>query len=65
MFKKIKHLTSKHHETISYIETKLLIFLDLVLAIMKRLSCNLTFFAPHKREKVYKTNGTIKPTRSH
>jgi hypothetical protein len=36
MYKKIKHLTSKHHETSSSVETKLLIFLNLVLAIMKR-----------------------------
>jgi hypothetical protein len=36
MYKKIKHLTSQYHETSSSIETKLLIFLNLVLAIMKR-----------------------------
>jgi hypothetical protein len=32
MYKKIKHLTSKHHKTSGSIETKLLIFLNLVLA---------------------------------
>jgi hypothetical protein len=37
MYKKIKHLTSKHHETSRSIETKLLIFLNLVLDVMKKI----------------------------
>jgi hypothetical protein len=35
-YKKIKHLTSQHYKTSSSIETKLLIFLNPILAIMKR-----------------------------